>query len=233
MVQQPVHCSPTARARLQSHAEPTNLSSSPPPILYHSSHSFPNLSPVLFFAPTQVLFAEYGSDRAPEALHILPVLRVATVIIVNTYLDPDPYHYLQQWFSFVPYISSQMDEKGFRQFGELMVVIRDWSDGVGMPQEDYTSMVLLARLLAGRLDFNNLSSLPRLGVAWIFLLLVYNLLDPFSCLSHICECAYKLQSHVAPIHLHFLETDNDSSIFRCGTMSRCRTSRIVTKNGAT
>ena len=32
-----------------------------------------------------------------------------------------------------------MDERGFRQFGELMVVIRDWNEV--MPQEDFTSLV--------------------------------------------------------------------------------------------
>ena len=64
-----------------------------------------------------VLFAEYGSDRPPEALHVLSLLRVSTVIVVNTFMDADPFHYLQSWFSFVPYISAQMDEKGYKQVG--------------------------------------------------------------------------------------------------------------------
>ena len=44
-----------------------------------------------------VLFSEYGSDRPPEALHVLPLLRVSTVIVVNTFMDSDPFHYLQSW----------------------------------------------------------------------------------------------------------------------------------------
>ena len=39
----------------------------------------------------------------------------------------------------MPYISAHMEEKGYRQFGEVMIVIRDWNEC--MPQEDFTAMV--------------------------------------------------------------------------------------------
>eukprot|EP00397_Hematodinium_sp_SG-2012_P006087 GEMP01006114.1.p1 GENE.GEMP01006114.1~~GEMP01006114.1.p1 ORF type:complete len:1096 (+),score=271.58 GEMP01006114.1:59-3346(+) len=86
-----------------------------------------------------VLFAEFGSDRPPEVEQLIPVLRVSTCVVLNVFLDSDPLSFLQTWFPWVPVLSALIEDRGYRQMGDLMVVVRDWDDHTS--STDFTSTI--------------------------------------------------------------------------------------------
>ena len=87
----------------------------------------------------KMIFAEHGTDGAPDADGVLRMMRVSTVVVFNVLFDPDPFNFLQRWFHFAPVLSATMQDRNYGQLGDLIVVVRDWDDNYNDNTEDYSA----------------------------------------------------------------------------------------------